>query len=284
MRTADNIKDKLSRLNALEKIIVANTVLFVIMRFLEVHWHWLELPSYIGDVVRKPWSLVTYAFLHYSFSHLFFNMLWLYVIGKMFLNHFGPKMALNIYFLGAVSGGVLFVLCYHLLPTAAIGASNLIGASAAVRALLIFMCAYMPSQEARFFTIGLKLSYIGMAIVFLDVMGLFAPNAGGYLAHLGGALLGYLYAKQLIRGRDVGKWFEKTMDATVSAITCITRFKRQSLKTVYKRRTKAGRYEKADFNAFNQQKKIDVILDKISKSGYDSLTAEEKALLFRMRK
>jgi hypothetical protein len=215
-------------------------------------------------------------------------MLWLYFLGRMFLNLFNPKLALNIYFLGAISGGLLFMLCYTLFPNVFGANSKLVGASAAVRALLIFLCAYMPNQEIRFFTFNLKLWYIGAAIVALDVLGVFSGisnpatgNSGGNLAHIGGALLGYFYAKQLTKGNDIGKGFEKVMDGAINLFKVP---KKGPLKTVHKNKSKVGGYTRADFNAFNNQKKIDVILDKISKSGYDSLTAEEKEFLFRAGK
>jgi hypothetical protein len=214
-------------------------------------------------------------------------MLWLYVIGRMFLNLFSAKTAINIYFLGAMSGGFLFMLCYSLFPSV-FGNSSLVGASAAVRALLIFLCAYMPNQEMRFFTFTIKLWHIGVAIVLLDVIGVFAGiqnpatgNAGGNLAHLGGALLGYFYAKQLLKGDDIGRGFESLLNALGNIFKAS---KKSPLKTVHKNKSKVGGYTKSDFNEFNHQKKIDVILDKISKSGYDSLTAEEKEFLFKAGK
>jgi membrane associated rhomboid family serine protease len=242
---------------------------------------WLELPSDFSDFILQPWTIITYAFLHYDFMHILFNMLWLYFLGRMFLNLFSPKMALNIYFLGAISGGLLFMLCYTLFPDVFGNYSKLLGASAAVRALLIFLCAYMPNQELRVFTFNIKLWYVGAAIVFLDVVGLFGVNAGGNLAHLGGAILGYFYAKQLTKGQDIGKGFERFMDHIVGLFKSS---KKGPLKTVHKNKSKVGGYTKADFSEFNNQKKIDVILDKISKSGYDSLTAEEKEFLFKAGK
>lgn len=286
MSLTNDIKYKLSRLNVLEKIIAVNLVIYILTFFLKLNW--FELPSGLGDFIVKPWALITYAFVHYDFWHILFNMLWLYVIGRMFLNLFSAKMALNIYFLGAMFGGLLFMLCYTLFPSVFGTNSNLVGASAAVRALLIFLCAYMPNQEIRFFAFNIKLWYIGLAIVILDVLGVFTGisnletgNAGGNLAHLGGALLGYFYAKQLLKGDDIGKGFERFMDFVVNMFKTS---KKGPLKTVYKDKSKVGGYTKADFNEFNTQKKIDVILDKISKSGYDSLTAEEKEFLFRSGK
>lgn len=285
---SQDIKDKLARLNVLEKIIAVNVVIFILGLLLRSNLGWFELPSDFSDFIVKPWAIITYGFLHYDFMHLFFNMLWLYFIGRMFLNLFSPKMALNIYFLGAMAGGLLYMLCYTMFPNVFQTNSRLLGASAAVRALLIFLCAYMPNQELRFFTFNLKLWYVGVAIVIIDVIGVFSGinnptggNSGGYLAHLGGVLLGYFYAKQLLKGQDIGRGFESIMNAIVNMFKAT---KKGPLKTVHKNKSKVGGYTKSDFKEFNNQKKIDIILDKISKSGYDSLTAEEKAFLFKAGK
>ena len=293
---SQDIKDKLSRLNVLEKMIAINAIVFVLGYILtkalnlpdETSLSWLVLPSDFSNFILKLWAIISYAFVHYDFWHLFFNMLWLYFIGRMFLNLFSPKMALNIYFLGAMAGGLLYMLCYTMFPNVFHANSRLLGASAAVRALLIFLCAYMPNQELRFFTFNLKLWYVGVAIVVIDVIGVFSGinnptggNSGGYLAHLGGVLLGYFYAKQLLKGQDIGRGFESVMDAVFNIFKGV---KKEPLKTVHKNKSKVGGYTKSDFKEFNDQKKIDVILDKISKSGYDSLTAEEKEFLFRAGK
>ena len=281
MSLTTDIKYKLSQLNILEKIIVVNVVIFLVGLIFKSGIRWFELPSDFFTALVNPWSIVSYAFVHYDFIHLLFNMLWLYVIARMFLNLFSPKTALNIYFLGAISGGAMFLLGYALLPGFFGGNSSLVGASAAVRALLIFLCAYMPNQDVRVFTFNIKLWHIGAAIVVLDVVGLFGGNAGGNLAHIGGALLGYVYAKQLTKGTDIGSGFERFADAITNMFKGA---KKGPLKTVHKNKSKVGGYKKSDFSQFNNQKKIDVILDKISKSGYDSLTAEEKELLFRAGK
>ncbi len=286
---SQDIKDKLSRLNVLEKIIGINLIIYLVGLALKSNIDWLELPSGFGDFIMQPWTIITYAFLHYDFWHLFFNMLWLYFIGRMFLNLFSPKMALNIYFLGAITGGLLYMICYTVFPHVFQANSRLLGASAAVRALLIFLCAYMPNQELRFFMFNLKLWYVGVAIVILDIVGVFSGinnpvgNSGGNLAHLGGAILGYFYAKQLTNGKDIGKGFETLMDTLFNIFKS---GKKAPLKTVHKRKpkSKVAGYAKKDFNEFNNQKKIDVILDKIGKSGYDSLTAEEKEFLFKAGK
>src|SRR5690606_790157 len=116
---------------------------------------WIELPSDFMDAILQPWGIISYGFTHYDFWHILFNMLWLYFIGKMFMNMFSVKIGLNIYFLGIISGGLLFLLGYNVLPDLFEGKSRLVGASAGVRALLIFLCAYMPSMDVRFFTFNL---------------------------------------------------------------------------------------------------------------------------------
>jgi membrane associated rhomboid family serine protease len=284
MTLNQDIKDKLSRLNVLEKIIAINLAIFILGLLLRAAFganlSWLELPSDFTEFIVKPWSIITYAFAHYDFLHILFNMAWLYFIGRFFLNLFNPKLALNVYFLGAICGGLLYLLIYGMFPSE-FSSTQLVGASASVRALLIFICAYMPHQDVQFFTFRLKLWYIGVTIVILDVVGLFGINTGGNLAHLGGAALGYFYAKQFLKGQDIGKGFERIMDAVVGMFKFS---KKAPLKTVHKNKSKVGGYTKGEFNQFNNQKKIDVILDKISKSGYDSLTSEEKEFLFKAGK
>lgn len=290
-----DIKDKLSNLNVLEKIIAINVVVFIIGSLLGMvtpvakqnSLDWLELPSSFLEYIVKPWTIITYAFAHYDFIHILFNMFLLYMVAKWFINLFNPKLALNVYFLGAISGGLLFMMIYNVFPNT-FGNSRLVGASAAVRALLIFLCAYMPNKEMRFFTVSLKLWHLGAAMVVFDIFGILGGiknpvlgNAGGNIAHLGGSLLGYFYATQLVKGHDIGKGFEKIMDGVLSRFKAS---KKSPLKTVHKNKSKIGGFTKSDFNQFNNQKKIDVILDKISKSGYDSLNAEEKELLFKAGK
>lgn len=288
-----DIQDKLKRLNIFEKLIVVNLAIFIIAALFRNVFNfsldWFELPSAFNDFIVQPWAVISYAFVHYDFWHFLFNMLWLYFIGNMFLNLFNAKMGLNVYFLGAIVGGLLFLVGYNVLPDLFPNKTRLVGASAAVRALLIFLCAYMPNKEVRFFTFNIKLWYIGAAIIVFDILGVIAGikdpvlgNAGGNLAHLGGALLGYFYAKQLLKGNDIGKGFEKLMDSLSSLFK---KRDKSNMKTVHRKKSsKVAGYTKAEFNEFNKQKKIDVILDKISKSGYDSLTAEEKEFLFKAGK
>lgn len=286
MRQIEGLKYKFKNLNVLEKIIAINVVIFLFVvifkRFIIGALGYLELPPNFSDALMQPWSIISYAFLHYNLLHLLFNMIWLYFCGRLFLNLFSTKRALTLYFLGSIVGGLTFLLFYNLFPDYfADRYFPLIGASAAVRAIFIFLCAYMPNNEVRLITWNIKIWHIGAVLVLFDFIGLSGENAGGSLAHLGGALLGYIYAKELAKGKDVGKGFENLLD------TITTWFKpsnKGNLKTVYKDKSKVGGYTKGQFSEFNKQKKIDIILDKISKSGYESLTAQEKEFLFKAGK
>jgi len=286
-----DIKDKLKHLSAFEKIIAINVVIYFIgwlifqtqSIFREDSLNWLALPKDFIEFILKPWSIVTYGFAHIDFWHLFFNMLILYFVGRSFVNLFNIKLSLNVYFLGILIGGLSFLLVYALFPNGILkSVGGLVGASAGVNASLIFLCVYMPNKEMRLGPIGIKLLYIGLILVSLDVLGLFGSNPGGNVAHLGGDILGYFYAIQLQKGTDIGKGFGRFIDSISSAFS---KSKSSPLKTVHKSKKKSyAGHTKQEFGEFNNQKKIDIILDKISKSGYESLSKEEKAFLFKAGK
>ena len=280
-----DIKDKLSRLNVFEKIIVVNFVVFVLtsitLRFsgFGSGLEWLSLSKSASQLISRPWTLITYGFTHYSFSHLFFNMLVLYFFGRSFSNLFKADVCLKIYLLGIHSGGLAFVIIYNFFPSGILNTVGpLVGASAGVRAIIMFLCVYLPNKEVRFFTFQFPLKYIGIALVVLDLPGFFSNNSGGTVAHFGGYLLGYFYARQYQKGIDVGAFIDK--------ITVYFSSSKSNLKTVYKKKNSssfAGK-NKEEFDRFTHQKQIDLILDKISKSGYESLSQVEKDFLFRAGK
>ncbi|WP_336128477.1 rhomboid family intramembrane serine protease [Mesoflavibacter sp. CH_XMU1422-2] len=285
MSQIDQLKYKYARLNVLEKVIVINVIIFLLALILNPIvpsvFKWLRLQSDFYDVLYKPWTIFTYGFVHFGLFHMIFNMLWLYLLGRIFMNLFNPKMALNIYFLGIIVGGLAFLFGYNVFSSFFSANAYLIGASGGVSALLIFISTYLPDKNIRFFTFNLKLWWIAVAFVAFDIIGLFGSNAGGSLAHLGGALLGFVYAKQLEKGNDIGAGFGRFMDNIASWFKPNNK---SNLKTVHKTKSKVAGYDKKEFNELNTQKKIDTILDKISKSGYDSLTKEEKDFLFRAGK
>lgn len=288
MSAIRDFKYKFKNFNAFEKIIVVNIIVFIIGTLITVFGRtedslsFLKLPADFLDFIIKPWTIITYGFVHYSFFHILFNLLFLYYISRILLNLFRPKMALNIYFLGIIVGGLSFLFVYNVIPSKfLINASAVVGASAGIRALMIFLGVYMAETEVRIIMFNVKLKYIAIALVVMDVLGLFTWNQGGNVAHLGGALLGYFYATKLKQGKDIGIGFERVMDKVVSWFQ-----PKSNLKTVHRKPRKGGYAGKTkdEFNTFNNQKKIDLILDKISKSGYESLTAQEKEFLFKAGK
>lgn len=279
-----NLKYQFARLNMAEKLIVVNVLVFLVVRLLSFllqlqPWsleRWFELPKGFLDFISQPWSIVTYSFLHGTIWHIFFNMLLLYYAARIFFNYFGSRRFVNVYFLGVISGGALFLLAYNLFPAFYNSQSPLIGASAGVMAVLIYVCTYIPKQEVRLFVFNIKLWYIGAFLVLLDLVMIPVDNPGGRIAHLGGALLGYFYARQSHEGKDLGAGFSKLLDQ----LGGLFEKKKAPMKTVYRKQGK-GLAGPIDYDRETRQRKIDGILDKISKSGYDSLSKSEKDFLFK---
>ncbi|KAB7531212.1 rhomboid family intramembrane serine protease [Flagellimonas olearia] len=275
-----------ARLNIAEKLIAINVLIFILdglSTALLGHSvsHWFHLPKDFLEFFGQPWSLVTYSFFHAGLGHIFWNMLMLYFTGRIFLNLFDNQRFLNVYFLGVIIGGIVFLLSYNVFPTLLHTNTALIGASAGVTAVLIFICAYIPNQEVRVIFFNVKLWYVGVFFVLVDLIQIpYGGNVGGRLAHLGGALLGYVYARQLVNGKDIGAGFTRFREAIAQLFK--PREKKAPMKTVYKKDTSGKR--SGDYDKMARQKKIDSILDKISKSGYESLSKEEKDFLFKAGK
>lgn len=290
MNNLDQIKYKLKMANVVEKLILVNVVVFIVMYLIQfvaflfqlpVNFisDWLVFSKDLSDLLYKPWSIITYAFMHQGLFHIFFNMLILYYFGNYFLTYFSPKRLLNFYFLGAIAGALVYMLSYNFFPVfSGTGRSYLLGASAAVMAILVGVATHVPNMGIRLFLIGtVKLWQIAAFFVVLDIIRVPMGNAGGHLAHLGGALLGYVYVKQLAKGNDIGKWWESLMDAFTGLFSSSKGKPFRKVHRNPKKPTSASK--KQDKSA--KQKKIDTILDKISKSGYDSLSKEEKDFLFK---
>lgn len=233
-------------------------------------------------ILIHPWSLITYSFLHFGFLHILFNMLWLYWFGQFVLNLFTGKRLLTIYLLGALFGGLLFVLSYNFFPVFETSRGYLIGASGAVTAIMVFIATYTPNTEVRIFTFTIKLWHIALVLFLIDLVRIpTSGNAGGLMAHVGGAIFGFVYATQLAKGNDIGKWFENFMDWVANLFK--PRKKKPFKKVHRTTQTPSQRSNPKDQKSENQ-KKVDGILDKIGKSGYESLTKEEKDFLFKAGK
>jgi membrane associated rhomboid family serine protease len=289
MNFQDQLRYRLQQLNEAEKLILINVICFVLPLFLKTLFYlfnipsnvmigWFELSAEWSDLLFKPWTIFTYSFMHSGFFHLFWNMYLLYFASRLFLNLFSPRTFFNVYFLGVLLGGLTFMLSYSVFPAFQYASPIMVGASAGVMAVLIFMATYSPDLEVRIIFFNVKLRYLGIAFVLLDVIQIPYGNAGGHLAHLGGAALGYLYVKRLDQGVDIGLPFENFTNRVLNL------FKKQSkLKTVHKRKASSNSKKKVTTQEVDQSK-IDSILDKISKSGYDSLTQKEKDFLFQAGK
>ncbi|HZH70061.1 MAG TPA: rhomboid family intramembrane serine protease [Flavobacteriaceae bacterium] len=294
MSGLEQIKYKFQQANMVEKLIAVNVVLFILTFAFKTFAFLLQIPegSFLDwvvfskdleELIFKPWSIVSYAFFHGGLFHLFFNMLLLYYAGSFFLTYFSPKKLLNFYFLGAICGALVYALSFNLFPAfTGIGKSYLIGASASVMAILVGIATHIPYMGVRLLILGtVKLWHIAAFFVILDIIRIPMGNAGGHLAHLGGALLGYIYVKQLAKGNDIGLWWEKLMNGFAGLFSSK---KKSPFKTVHRNKTSTRSASKTKSNKDEKQRKIDAILDKISKSGYDSLSKEEKDFLFKSGK
>lgn len=230
---------------------------------------YLSLPSYLPTLLRHPWTPLTYMFMHAGFYHILFNMLWLYWMGQIFEEYLGTKRTVGLYLLGGFVGAFLYVLFYNiptLFPPESVVNGQLVGASAAIMAIIVATGTLLPDYEVYLFLIGpVKLKWIVLFMVLLDFFGIVGFNAGGELSHLGGALFGFIYIKQLQRGNDMVAFFTKL-------------FKKKQKLTVATRNGVKATGNKP------RQEDIDRILDKISQAGYDSLSKQEKEILFRASK
>ncbi|MDT0645191.1 rhomboid family intramembrane serine protease [Zunongwangia sp. F260] len=301
MRPSDKFKYKIQTATVTEKLIAVNVIVFLLFFLFRTITYlfqipsdflveWFAFPKDPGEFLFKPWSIITYSFLHSGIWHILGNMLILYFSGVYFLNFFPPKRLLNYYFLGVIVGALIYMLSYNLFPAfQGTGKSYLMGASAGVMAVLVGIASHVPNMRVRLLILGsIKFWWIAAFLVALDVIQIPMGNAGGHLAHLGGAALGYIYTTQLQKGNDIGSWFEGIMDSIANLFK--PKEKKARMKTVHRTtkksagtssssRSRSGRLDKDE-----KQKRIDAILDKISKSGYDSLSKAEKDFLFQAGK
>ena len=242
---------------------------------------WFSLSSNFADLAWKPWSIILYAFLHSGFFHLLFNMLMLFFVGRLFLTFFIQKQLLGVYILSAIFSGLFYVLGYTFIPLLAGHIAGLTGASASVMAILIATTTYSPLYEVRLMLIGnVKLWHIAIVFIVLDLINVSIDNSGGHIAHLAGALFGYLYIKLLQGGTDLTKGISAIIDFFA---TWFRPGKSVPFKKVHRNPTPSPRPVIKPVKDITQ-KQIDDILDKIGKSGYDSLTKEEKDFLFKVGK
>ena len=285
----DNIRKTFHTGSSLTKLIYINVGVFLLLTITAIIGFLISnpvipaitlklfsVPASFKALLVKPWTLLTYMFTHKDIWHILFNMLWLYWFGRIFLEYLDQRKLVAIYLLGGLSGAIVYILSFNIFPAfiGIVDESVAIGASASVMAVVIAIAAYVPDYTVNLFLLGrVKIKYMALGIFILTSVMDFSINSGGKLAHMGGALFGYLYVVNLRRGHDIGKGFNRIIDFFV------TLFKpRKKLKVKYKK--PATDYEYNERKA-EHQARINLILEKISKGGYDSLTKEEKEILFK---
>jgi membrane associated rhomboid family serine protease len=254
-----------------------NTEGFLLGSFIQ----WLAVPANLSVLVFRPWTLITYMFLHEDFFHILFNMLWLYWFGKIFLEYLNGKKLLSTYVLGGISGAFLYILSFNIFPVFSEiqPFSFALGASASVLAIVIAISTYVPNYTIYLMFLGpVKIKYIAIFSVLLDLLSIQSSNPGGHIAHLGGALFGYIYIQRLHKGKDISIGFTQL----INSITSYFATSKSKLHVSHSSRKKYKSDAEYNYDKKAQQQQMDKILDKISKSGYESLTKEEKEILFKI--
>ena len=285
MSIINNLKYRYRTANIVEQLIYINVGVFLLMFLtntfgflfgLKINFflEWFSMPANFNEFLTKPWTILSYGFLHSGFIHILFNLMLLYYIGNIFLEYFTPKQLVSFYLLGTFFGGLVFLLSYNYFPAfnSAINDSILLGASAGISAIFVGIATYIPNYQIRLRFIGfVKLWYLAAIFVGLDIIQIPFGNAGGHLAHIGGALFGFIYVNQASN---------KKINLLGSFLS-LFKSKKKTMRTVYKSKNKATNTKTS---TTKNQQEIDAILDKISKSGYETLTKAEKDFLFKQGK
>jgi membrane associated rhomboid family serine protease len=286
--------------NAHVQLIIINVVIFMLMGVLYVVakitgipdlflivYDQFTLPSVIGEFIKEPWTLFTYSFAHYfryqppgdiGIFHILMNMLVFYWFGRLFVEYLGSDKLIALYLLGGLTGGLLYIGMYNTIPYFMAQPSTLVGASAAVFAVVVAVATLLPNYTFFLLFLGpVRIKYIAAFYVVISFLGSVGSNAGGEIAHLGGALMGFIYMKQLQSGINWGSWITVTIEWFKDL------FKpRSRVKVSYRKEDTAQQKPKG--KPAVSQDELDAILDKISAGGYESLTKEEKEKLFNASK
>jgi membrane associated rhomboid family serine protease len=285
----DDIKRTFRNGSNLIKLIYINIAVFILINIVAVIGYLLKdpfisekalnlfsVPALFSSVIERPWTIITYMFVHQDIWHILFNMLWLYWFGGIFLEYLDQRKLVAVYLLGGISGAFVYIFSFNVFPAFAgtVGESVAIGASASVMAIVIAIAAYVPDYTVNLFLFGrVKIKYLALGIFIMTSVMDFSVNSGGKLAHIGGAFFGYFYTLSMRQGHDIGKGLNRIIDFFA------TLFKpRKKIKVTHRKAADEYEYNKIKVE---RQAKINTILDKISKGGYDSLTKEEKDTLFR---
>ena len=286
----DNIQPILKRKDILVRLIVINIALFLVLIGVNITRlfgvditdtiiGFVAVPARLDVLATRLWTPFTYMFIHDNkdFLHILFNMLMLFWFGRMFLHYFSPKNLGSLYVLGGLAGAFLYIVAFNTIPLL-IEMNNvpMVGASASVMAIIFAVAFYRPDQEITLFIFGrIKIIYIALILFVLDFIGIGnMANSGGHIAHIGGAIVGYIYAKQYIQGRDITRGVNRMIDKIVDLL----KFKPSGKMKVKHKKTETD-YE-YNQRHHNNSEEVDRILDKIKASGYTSLSDNEKKRLF----
>ena len=281
-----NLKNTFRAGNILAKLIYINVGLFILIRLMGVIFllfnipgisflQYLQMPSSPELLLYRPWTVITYMFTHFDFLHILFNMLWLYWFGGLFLNFFSERQLGGLYLLGGIAGAVLFMLAYNIFPyfQTVASSSYLMGASASVMAIVFAVSFYRKDLEINLFLIGrVKLIYLALFTLVIDLLAITSDNAGGHIAHIGGALFGIWFAMRIKKGKDLTAPMNRLLDWVVNLGK-----RKPKMKVTYKRAETDYEY---NARKNRESADLDAILDKLKRSGYESLSADEKRQLF----
>lgn len=290
-----DIKQSIRTKDPVTLLIVVNIAVFLLINLLTISYMFtgnslvigsiqsaivrnIELPLSIQRLVYKPWTLITYMFVQHELLHIFWNMVGLYWFGKLLSYYTATKKIVPLYILGGIAGGLVTIVTFAIVPKFHPYAFNiLIGASASVTAIIVATATLIPDVKINLLLIGpIKLLYVAVFFIFIDVLNVASEaNVGGNISHLGGALMGYIFIVQYKKGRDMSKWINQFFDWVKGLFK---RSPKSTMKIAHKRPVPDEEYNS---NRRANQQTVDEILDKISKSGYESLTKAEKDILYK---
>ena len=297
----EDVKHFFKQKSILVRLIIINVAVFVIVNIFNLlFWlfqveqspgdiqgisfftYWLAVPADFQSLLYRPWTLFTYMFLQENFFHILFNMIVLYFGGRIFMEYLNQRKLINTYIFGGLAGALFYILAFNIFPvfSGTVNNSVALGASASVLAILIAVATYVPNYSVVLIFFGrVKLKYLALIFILIDLLSITRGNAGGHIAHLGGAFWGFLYIYLMKQGKNITLNFD-TMDFK----KFFRFFTKPSKKQEFNTKNEYGRPvtdDEYNFRKSQYQQKIDKILDKISKKGYNSLTKEEKELLFK---
>lgn len=294
MRLIDEIKTSFKEKNNFNILIYINLIVFVLIHLINAILflsgikafdlvEFLAVPADTTSLLYKPWTIITYMFTHENFIHILLNLMVFFWFGKLFLQFLSQRQLLSIYLLGGIAGAAFYIIAFNIIPAFSFVKffSVALGASASVMAIVISVALLVPNQEVYMFLFGkVKLKYLAIVIVLIDLISIPVDNAGGHIAHLGGAFIGLLFVWNYRKGTDITIWLSRFLYGIKEFFT-----PDKEIKVKYRNKSKKSNAPETDME-FNARKKaaqdeIDLILDKIAKSGYGSLSSTEKERLFK---